>query len=202
MSPTIALLSPYLGVTSGVLAFLCFLPYIRDVLMRRTRPLRSSWLIWAVVTVIAFSAQVAEGAGPSLWFSGSIATGSCVVFALSLHHGMGAYLDRADLAALLLSGLGLMLWALTSRPEIALFCAIGISSMAGLLTLRKAFRSPWTETLSKWVIGSFAALMAVMSVGEFNAVLQAQPIYLTLLHVSVTTAILWGRQRQAKLKPF
>lgn len=187
--------SAQLGLMSGTLAIFCFVPYVRDVALRRTRPLRSSWLIWAVVTVIAFTTQVAQGAGASLWFSGVIALGSCVIFALSIPFGMGDYLARTDLCAMLVCCAALVVWGMTSDPSLPLYCAIGISAVAGLLTLRKAFHAPQTETLSKWTMGAIASALGVLSVGQFDPVLSAQPLYLTGLHMSVAGAILLGRQR-------
>lgn len=81
--------SAQMGLMSGALAAFYFVPYVRNVALRHTRPLRSSWLIWAVVTMIAFTTQIAQGAGASLWFPGAIAFGSCLIFALFVPFGMG-----------------------------------------------------------------------------------------------------------------
>jgi len=192
--------SSVLGMSASVLTICCFLPYIRDMLMRRTQPRRSSWLIWAVVTMIAFLSQASlPDAGASLWFSGAIAATSSLVFLLSLPFGTGRFLDRADAAALCFAAIALFLWALTSHPGYSLFCAIAISSVAGALTAHQAFRAPNTETLSKWVIGCFACALAVVSVGSANLLLLAQPVYLLTLHVVVSCAILCGRARAAAL---
>ena len=193
--------APILGGLAGLLTVLCFVPYIRDMLMRRTLPRRSSWLIWAVVTAIAFFSQVAvPGAGASLWFSGAIAGTSSLVFLLSIPFGTGRLLDRVDAAALCFAAFALLLWAVTSDPAYSLFCAIAISSVAGMLTVQKAFRAPNTETLSKWIIGCVASAMAVASVGSPNPILLAQPIYLLMLHLVVSLTIVLGRDRAASLR--
>jgi hypothetical protein len=187
-----------LGILAGALATFGLFPYVRDILMRRTLPRRSSWLIWTVVTAIAFLSQAAlPEAGASLWFSGAIAGGTAIVFLLSVPFGTGRLLDRVDAIALAFTAVALGIWAVTSDPGYALMVAVAISSVAGALTVQKAFLAPHTETLSKWLIGTVAASMAVASVGTSTPLLLAQPVYLLCLHVAVSIAILLGRHRTA-----
>lgn len=54
-----------------LLSLLAFFSYIRDTIACRTQPQRASWLIWSVLSSIAFFTQVAEGATTSLWFIGA-----------------------------------------------------------------------------------------------------------------------------------
>jgi len=184
------------GLVAGAFMLCAFLPYVRDMILRRTQPRRSSWLIWAVVTSIAFFSQAAlPEAGPSLWFSGAIAAATTVVFLLSLRFGTGKLVDRVDAVALVFSAMALALWAMTSDPGRALLCAVALSSVAGGLTVHKAFVAPWSETLSKWTFGAVASGLALGSVSMANPLLMVQPIYLLTLHVVVSLAILLGRLR-------
>lgn len=47
-------MSQFLGLVSGLVSIICYLPYIRDILKKTTKPERASWLIWTALGSIAF----------------------------------------------------------------------------------------------------------------------------------------------------
>lgn len=192
ISPDNALL---FGFASAAIGLVSFLPYIIDVLAGRTRPQRSSWLIWAVVTTLALVSQAAEGATHSLLFSGAQAIVTVAVFGLSIRNGTGCYMNPGDSVALGICAFAIFLWQVTDVPAYALACAIGVNTVAGSLTVLKSFRAPHTETLLTWGLGIVASGLGILSVGKGDPVLQAYPVYLFCLYLSVTTAILLGRFR-------
>ena len=97
-----------LGLLSGFISVICYLPYIRDIVAKKTKPEKASWLIWSVLGSIAFFSQLAKGATDSLWMPGVQTFGVAVIFLLSLKYGVGG-LTKRDLVALLLSFFGLIL---------------------------------------------------------------------------------------------
>ncbi len=184
------------GVASGVLSTFAYIPYILDTLARRTHPQRASWLIWSVLGSIAFFSQVFEGASSSLWFAAVQVTGTIIVFALSIRSGTGAYLSRSDYAILFAASVGLVLWYFTENAGYALAITISISLLGGLATAIKAYKDPESETLVTWVVSLIASVCAVMSVGRFDPVLLAYPLYLLTLYTAFVVAILMGRARR------
>lgn len=183
------------GIAAGVLSIFAFLPYIFDTVVGRTQPQRASWFIWSVLGSIAFVAQVYEGATGSLWFAGIQASGTIVVFLLSIRRGHGKYLNKTDLTTLAAAGIGLVLWYFTESALYALIITISISLLGGLATVIKAYRHPQSETLITWVLSLIAATCAIVSVGEADFVLLAYPLYLFTLYIILVTAILSGRFR-------
>jgi hypothetical protein len=184
------------GVASGVLSTFAYIPYIIDTMARRTQPQRASWLIWSVLGSIAFFSQVFEGASTSLWFAGVQVTGTIIVFLLSIRTGIGAYLTRSDYAVLSVAAMGLVLWYFTETATYALAITISISLLGGLATAVKAYRDPDSETLTTWVVSLIASVCAVLSVGRFDPVLLAYPLYLLTLYTAFVIAILAGRVRR------
>ena len=49
------------------LTFIGFYPYIRGVLKNSIKPHFFSWLIWSLVTLVVFVAQLKEGGGLGAW---------------------------------------------------------------------------------------------------------------------------------------
>ena len=109
------------------LSFYLFVPYIKDIFKNTTKPERASWLIWAILGLVIFFAQLAKGASNSLWFTGAQVLGDLTVFILAIKYGVGGLIKR-DIIALFAAGLGLVLWYLTSEAAVALFIAIAIDA--------------------------------------------------------------------------
>lgn len=185
------------GVLAAALSVFAFLPYIADTLSGRTRPQRATWAVWAVLASISTAAQAAAGADHSLAFSGMQAAMTALIAVMALRAGFGRGLSRGEFWVLVVAGTGVGLWLATDSPAFALTTAIGVSAIGGLPTIAKAYRAPQTETLISWVLGSFASVLAIYSVGSFDPLLMAYPVYLCLLYTSIVFAMLLGRFRGA-----
>lgn len=183
-----------LGLTAGLISTIAFLPYVRDILKLKTKPERASWLIWGVLGSIAFFSQLAEGASDSLWMTAAQTLGVVLVFALSIKFGVGG-LTKRDKIALVIAGIGLVLWYLTNEATIALFIVIIIDSIGTILTVIKTYKRPESETLISWVLYGASGFLALFAVGSFNLVLFAYPVYIFLANFAVVCAIYLGRRK-------
>ncbi len=184
-----------LGYASGVIGFLCFVPYIRDIFKGTTKPERATWLIWSVLGGIAFFSQYAEGASHSLWMTSGQTLGVLIVFALSIKYGMGG-LSRRDIVSLALAGIGLLIWYLTQHAVFALIIVIFVDALGLLLTTLKTYEYPETETLSTWVLAGIAGLLGTLAVGSLDPTLLAYPVYIFLANVVMVSIILIARRRR------
>jgi hypothetical protein len=182
-----------LGLIAGILSVITYIPYLRDIFLKKTKPQRATWLIWSVLSVIAFFSQLAEGATHSLWLIGVQTIGVLFIFILSLFFGVGGF-SRRDIITLIAAGIGLLLWYVTSNAALALFISIAIDAAAASLTVRKAYLDPSSETLSTWLLSGTSGIFAAFAVGSFNVVLLAFPVYVILINYLVAGAILLGRR--------
>lgn len=62
----------------------------------------------------------------------------------------------------------------------------------------KTFRNPATETASCWGLSALAAMLGAASVGAWEPVLLAYPMYLAMLYIGVLSAMWMGRRQQRK----
>jgi len=76
-----------LGIIATVMAFVSYIPYIRNMLSGKTKPHAFSWLVWGTLTAIAFVGQVSKGAGPGAWVTGFTACVSFFIFVTALRTG-------------------------------------------------------------------------------------------------------------------
>lgn len=185
-----------LGLLSGLVSVVAYIPYIKDILRGSTQPERASWLIWSVLGSIALFSQLADGATYSIWLTVVQTFGVMVIFALSLRFGVGGLACR-DLMALAAAGVGLILWYLTNEPVVALLIAIAIDGIGGLLTVVKSYEDPDSETLSTWLLAGIAGILAMISVGNLDKTLLAYPFYIFAINGLVVAAILAGRRARA-----
>lgn len=186
-----------LGISAGVLSASAYIPYIKDILARKTQPERASWLIWTMLTAIAFFSQLARGASYSLWLPGLETVGLTIVFLLSFRFGTGGF-TRKDILALLTACLGLILWYFTKEPSVALYIIIGIDAIGTFLTLQKAYKDPESETLSTWLIVCFAGVLAMISVGKLSIVLLSYPFYIFVANGAIALAMILGTKNHKK----
>jgi len=182
------------GFISALLSVCAFIFYIKNIFTSETRPQRASWLIWSVLSSIAFGSQIYEGATISLWFAGIQVAGTITVFLLSIRRGQGAFCTGSDAGVLVLAAGGIVLWALTDTAVYALAITISVSLLGGVVTVRKAYQHPATETFSTWMICCIASWCAILSVGEANWILLAYPVYLFILNGAIVMAIMLGRE--------
>lgn len=187
------------GLSAAVLSTIAYMPYIIDTVAGRTHPQRAAWLIWSVLGAISFFSQVSEGATASLWFSAVQVSGTIVVFVMSLFVGRGKLVNRSDCWILAAAAFGLFLWYETSSAVYALGIAISISLLGGVATVAKAYRAPQSETISMWVLSFVAAVFASVSVGGFDPLLLAYPVYLMVLNGAIVLAAQIGRTKRLGL---
>lgn len=186
-----------LGIASGLLSVSAYIPYIKDVLAKTTKPERASWLIWAVLTSVAFFSQLAKGASSSLWLPGIETCGLLIVLLLSLKFGTGG-LTKKDMLALLAAGIGLVMWYFTKEPATALYIIIGVDSIGTVLTVQKAYQDPESETLSTWIIVCIAGILSMISVGSFNIILLSYPFYIFAANGAIALAMILGKKPKRK----
>lgn len=182
------------GYLSGIAILLSFLPYIKDIFAKKTKPERMSWLIWAILGSISFFSQLAKGGTYSLILAAVQAIGDLLIFLLAIKYGMGG-LKRRDVAGLCGAVVGLALWYWTKEAAIALFFAIFIDAIGAFLTTIKSYEKPETETISAWILTFFGGFFACISVGSLNFILLVFPFYICLASLSILIAIKLGKRR-------
>jgi F0F1-type ATP synthase assembly protein I len=186
-----------IGLIAGVLAAASYVPYVFDIVRKKVKPERASWLIWSLLVGIALFAQLFKGAEDSLWFTLFDSAGAFVIFLLSIKYGVGG-LTKRDIRGLIGAGIGLLLWYLTKDPIWALVITIIVDAIAVALNVAKTLEDPKSETYLMWSTVSFAAILGMISVGELNYGLLVYPFYIFLANFSVVVAKFVGTKLAKK----
>lgn len=89
--------APILGILGALAGIANTIPYIRNTHRGRTRPHRGTWLIWAILAVIACLSQRAAGASWSMIMIATQAILTAVIFGLATRYGQGG-IGRRDMS--------------------------------------------------------------------------------------------------------
>ena len=187
------------GYLSGSLMILSVIPYIRSILKGNTKPQRMTWLIWSILTLIAFFSQLAKGASWSLFVTGGDMIAILITFIFSVKYGVGGF-RKLDILSLFGAGVSLLLWYLTNEPAVALFLIILIDIIGANLTIIKSWKNPETENWICWAMCGVGGLFGILSVGSLNFVLLSYPIYICLMN-SILAIIVISRKRYLAISP-
>lgn len=178
-----------LGYTSALLMILSVIPYARSIFRLETKPQRMTWLIWSILTFIAFFSQLAKGGTWSLLLTAGDTLAILIVFILSIKFGVGGF-RKIDILSLCGAGLSLILWYITKEPAVALFLIILTDFMGAHLTIRKAWHDPGSENWVGWAMCGLGGLLGTLAVGELNFILLLFPIYICIINSAMAIIIL------------
>jgi hypothetical protein len=183
-------MSEILGYTSGIIMALSAIPYVRSILRLETKPQRTTWLIWSILTFIAFFSQMAKGGTWSLLLTAGDTIAILIVFVLSIKFGVGGF-KKIDILSLAGAGVSLLLWYITNEPAVALFLIILTDFIGANLTITKAWRDPKSENWVGWAMCGVGGLLGTLAVGEFNFILMIFPAYICFINSLVAGIVLW-----------
>jgi len=191
-------IDPIAGVAAGVVSLVDGLPYIRDTWRRGTRPHRGTWLIWSMLSIVAFASQVAEGGAWSLVMVGTQMLFTSAIFVLSIRRGEGG-LSRQDLAILAVAMLGVAGWLASSDPLVATVCVVAADSLGVAMMLPKTWRVPESETLVTFVLAAIAGALSAVAVDGAPLDLLLYPLYFAGINGFIA-AVIWTRRRAVPLE--
>lgn len=182
-------------VLSGITVLLFLIaapPYIIDTIRGKTRPERATWLIWTILSVIALVSQIKLGATWSLIITAVDVFGSAIVFVLALWFGVGGW-TKLDRLVLAIATLGVLGSVIAKQPLVALLSVMIADASGAVLTIRKTYQDPDSETTASWLLMGTSGLFSALSVGQLNLQLLLYPVYLSLGSYSVPVTQAIGR---------
>jgi len=180
----------YLVLVGGAINAVGALSYIRHTLRGRTQPNRVTYFMWAIAPFIATAAAVSKGV---TWAVVPVfMSGFCplMIFVSSFFNRRAYWkLGTLDYVCGAFSVLALILWAITSRPMIAILLAIASDGLAAIPTLVKAWTYPETETGISYVLAFFSAATSFAAVRNWVFVECGFAVYLVVLSVALSFSV-------------
>jgi hypothetical protein len=184
------------GVVAGLIDIGSFIPYVGSVLRpgSRVRPSRISWPLWAGENAALLAASLAGGGRNPVWITAGETAGCLVLSVLAWTRPR----SRADdmplwLVLILLAGTGIALgaWAVVT-PAAAIVLLVLVDVVAAVVTIRKTWLDPRSESMPSWLMFAGASLVDLFAVGHEATVLFVYPATGLVIGVSVVVSSVAG----------
>jgi hypothetical protein len=141
--------------------------YMASVLRGQTKPHFYSHFIWAVITGIAFFAQLHDHAGPGAWTMGVTALTCLMQAGLALRFGE-KHITATDRVALGVALLAIAWWAAAHDPLMSVVLASLINAVAFYPTFRKSWMKPEEENLTGYNISTVKIALSIAALTNFT----------------------------------
>ena len=191
------MLPEYCAIIGAIIGSLGGCYYLYETIVGNAQPNRVTWLLWGIFPMVIFVAQRAQGVEGLSWASFVAGFTPLLVVAASFFN-KNAYWksEPRDYYLMAAAIIGIILWAMTDNPNLALLFSLLADMLAGTPTLIKAFRHPHSESWIAYAISTFGFGICVLSVQAYNFESTTFVAYLFILNG--TLAVLASRGRAHK----
>lgn len=176
-----------------------YLPYISDIIKRKSKPNRVTWLIWSILgTVLCFTSfELSDYDWMTICVPVVYMIGPSIVAALSFWYGEGGT-SKFDIFCFACAFIGLGLWLLLDMVVFALWLSVLIDGIGALPTIRKSFTKPESESFMGWSAFCLAnALNFAVMLNRFDGSESIHslvyPLYLFLISAIILAVMLSPR---------
>ncbi len=159
----------YFAVIGAVIASVGGFYYLYETITGKAKPNRVTWLLWGLFPMITFIAQRAQGVEGLSW--ATFAAGFppfLVLFASFLNKKAYWKTEPKDYLLMAAAVAGIILWALTDNPNLAILFALVSDFLAGVPTLIKSYKHPETESWIAYGLGAIGFGMGVLAIQTYT----------------------------------
>lgn len=165
-----------LALFAIILSIISYIPYIRDIIKGKTKPHAFTWLIWTILGIVGFSAQISDNAGPGAYMNlVNIFVGIYILFAGFKYR---SNIVKSDYISLIMALLTIPLWLITKNPLWSVLLILIIDIFAFIPTIRKSFMNPYSETAETYFINSLKHLLSISALTRYTLITSLYPSYL------------------------
>ncbi len=170
-----------------------YVPYLRDVLRRTTKPHIFSWIVWGLLEAIAFFAQLVKGGGAGAWATAASAVVAIFITIMAFRNS-DKQIRPLDWLAFGGALIGVALWAATDNPLLAVICVAIADALGFVPTFRKAFYKPYEETLIEYALSALKWIITIPALGALNLTTWLYPASLIVTNSVFVTMVLVRRK--------
>lgn len=163
------MLPSYFAVIGAIIVSIGGFRYLYDTLKGKVQPNRITWFLWTLFPAIIFAAQLQQGVTTGLWATFAAGFTPALIFLASFVNKKAYWkTEPVDYVCLGLGLVGIILWAVTSNPNIAIIFNIGADLAASVPTIIKSFKHPKSESWVAYAISSVGFLLSLLAIHHWN----------------------------------
>ena len=182
-----------ISIIAVALSFIGYIPYVLDILKRKTTPHTFTWLVWTLAVGISCALQIAGGAGVGAWTTAAVTFISFVILILSLKYG-NKDITRLDIFFLILALMSLFLWVFAKQPVWSVILIVLTDVLGFAPTVRKSWNKPYSETLSTYQITAFRHGLSIFALQQFNILTWLYPMVWVIANVAFSAMLVTRRR--------
>ena len=182
-----------LAFLGAILTIVALIPYILDVIKKKTKPNIVSWFTWTLLTSIATAAAFSAGEWEAAILTLANAIGTFAIVLLGIRNGM-AKLSLFDVLCQLGALFALVLWLILDIPLVAIVGVVFIDFLGVLPTIRHSWKNPEEETWQTFMLSTMAPVFTIAALTAYHWENLLYPTYLLLADGLVMVVILYRRK--------
>ncbi|MFZ1019731.1 MAG: hypothetical protein WAN61_01930, partial [Minisyncoccia bacterium] len=183
------------GILAPAISFIAFVPYFKSILQGKTKPSAASWWTWAILAFVSVGSSWAGGAPwPVLILPAWLCVSQLAVAILSIKFGDNKW-DWRNKICVLGALVGILLWALTGNPLLALGLSIVSDLFASMPNFRHVFLNPEQEDKLAWSIGWFSAVFEILAIKNWTFASSGWAIYF-ILNMTASLYFLYRKKKK------
>lgn len=182
-----------LGIAAVVLTFVSYVPYIRDIIKGKTKPHAFTWLIWSILTLVSFAAQISDNAGPGAYMNLATLFLCGYIFFVALKYKSN--IVKSDYISFVLALLTIPLWIFSKNPAYSVLLIVMIDIFAFIPTIRKSFINPSTETSETYLLNSFKHVLSLSALSRYTLVTALYSSYLVIVNLLFAIMLIIRRKQ-------
>jgi hypothetical protein len=191
------MLPEYCAIVGAIIGSIGGFYYLYETIAGKAQPNRITWLLWGIFPMVIFVAQKAQGVEDISWASFVAGFTPLLIVAVSFFNKKAYWKSEPrDYYLMAAAIIGLILWAMTKSPNLAILFSLLADMLAGIPTLIKSYRHPHSESWIAYAISTLGFGISFLSVQTYNFENTSFVAYLVILNG--TCALLASRRRRPK----
>jgi hypothetical protein len=190
-------LPAYFAIVGAMIGSLGGFYYLYETIAGKAQPNRITWLLWGVFPMVIFAGQRAQGVEGVSWASFVAGFTPLLVVGASFFNKKAYWKSqRRDYYLMTAAIVGIILWAITDNPNLAILFSLLADMLAGIPTLIKSYRHPQSESWIAYTISTFGFGLSFLSVQTYNFENAAFVAYLVIMNGAFAVLASRGRAKR------
>jgi hypothetical protein len=173
-----------LGMIAVLMTIGAHIPYFITTLKGTNKPHVFCWVIWTLLTGIAFAAQMVEGAGPGAWATG-VCSAICLMITIAAAKMGEKEITRSDWIMFLLALAAIPVWMATDDPVWSIWMVTIIDLSAIYPTVRKSWKRPHEEHSFMYGFNIPRHMMSLAALSQISVTTALYPCALLLMNAGM-----------------
>ena len=186
----------WLGAIAALMSVGAHVPYMSGIVHGTNKPHIFTWIIWTLLTAIAYVAQLVGHAGAGAWSTGMTIIMCVIITAMAAKSGERD-ITKSDWIMFLSGVATIPVWLLTSDPLYAVLMITAIDALAFGPTFRKSWQRPHQENTTMYGINIVRHAVAIAAIANISVITTLYPVMLLVMNAGMYIMLKYRRLQKA-----